>query len=213
ALCPVLQPGRPPRARHERDAGRQEALTGKLRRSGPTYSADGRMILLSACCSSTWAAWPATRLAAKSGVNRSVGTPRYVYTDAEYRSTFGYNAFSSNTVRSAASVIAYQFGSPASSEKSCEIRLRMIARGSYARYSGCPKPYSFSFRSSSPRTSSGVRSAEPNFANSFIAASFAPPCNGPLSAEIPATIAPCRSAPVPATTRAVNVDAFISCSA
>jgi hypothetical protein len=33
-----------------------EALTGKLRRSGPMYSADGRMSLLSARCSSTCAA-------------------------------------------------------------------------------------------------------------------------------------------------------------
>jgi hypothetical protein len=49
---------------------------GNSRGGGPTYSADGRMILLSACCSSTCADQPATRLAANSGVNRSVGTPR-----------------------------------------------------------------------------------------------------------------------------------------
>lgn len=49
---------------------------GNSRRGGPTYSADGRMILLSAYCSSTWADQPATRLAPKTGVNRSVGTPR-----------------------------------------------------------------------------------------------------------------------------------------
>ena len=34
------------------------------------------MILLSACCSSTCADQPTTRLAAKSGVKRSFGTPR-----------------------------------------------------------------------------------------------------------------------------------------
>src|SRR5438552_3476592 len=41
--------------------------TGNERRSGPTYSAEGRMMRLSRCCSSTCAAQPATRLAAKSG--------------------------------------------------------------------------------------------------------------------------------------------------
>ena len=46
-----------------------------------------------------------------------------------------------------------------------------------------------------------------------IAAWLAPPCSGPLRAQIAATIAECMSAFVPATTRAVNVDAFISCSA
>ena len=50
--------------------------TGYSRGSGPTYSAPGRMILLSACCSRTCAAWPATRLHSKSGVKRSVGMPR-----------------------------------------------------------------------------------------------------------------------------------------
>jgi len=49
---------------------------GNSRGGGPTYSADGRMILSSACCSSTCADQPATRLAANSGVNRSVGAPR-----------------------------------------------------------------------------------------------------------------------------------------
>ena len=49
--------------------------------------------------------------------------------------------------------------------------------------------------------------------NIAIAAWLAPPCSGPFSAEIAATIAECMSAFVPATTRAVNVDAFISCSA
>src|SRR5262249_24926971 len=56
---------------------RQRAdATGYSRGSGPTYSAPGRMILLSACCSRTCAAWPATRLHSKSGVKRSVGMPR-----------------------------------------------------------------------------------------------------------------------------------------
>ena len=49
---------------------------GYSRGSGPTYSAPGLMILLSACCSRTCAAWPATRLHSKRGVKRSVGIPR-----------------------------------------------------------------------------------------------------------------------------------------
>ena len=41
----------------------------------------------------------------------------------------------------------------------------------------------------------------------------APPCNGPLIAPIAPEIAAATSAPVEAITRAVNVDAFIPCSA
>ena len=84
ALLPARVPHRcsdgtlPRRSRRGTRYRPQEARTGKLRRSGPMYSADGRMILLSECCSSTCAAWPAILLAAKSGVNRSVGTPRYL---------------------------------------------------------------------------------------------------------------------------------------
>ena len=62
-------------------------------------------------------------------------------------------------------------------------------------------------------TPSATPSTEPNPASISIAAMLAPPCNGPFSAQIAATIAECMSAFVPATTRAVNVDAFISCSA
>ena len=83
--------GRLPDAPHDSTAkphpGRNPLRThvriGKFRRPGPTYSDEGRMILLSACCSSTCADCPTTRLAAKIGLNRSVGIPRYVYTDAE----------------------------------------------------------------------------------------------------------------------------------
>ncbi len=41
----------------------------------------------------------------------------------------------------------------------------------------------------------------------------APPCKGPLSAPTAALSAAATSAPVEATTRAVNVEAFIPCSA
>ena len=41
----------------------------------------------------------------------------------------------------------------------------------------------------------------------------APPWSGPESAPTPADSAAAASAPVEATTRAVNVDAFIPCSA
>src|SRR5205807_9910752 len=44
-------------------------------RVGPVYSARGRISRLLPCCSSTWAAHPATRLIAKIGVNWSVGMP------------------------------------------------------------------------------------------------------------------------------------------
>ncbi|MNC91491.1 hypothetical protein D3C83_77630 [compost metagenome] len=43
--------------------------------------------------------------------------------------------------------------------------------------------------------------------------SAAPPCAGPESAATAAVIAPCRSASVPATTRAANDEAFEPCSA
>ena len=44
-------------------------------------------------------------------------------------------------------------------------------------------------------------------------ASFAPPCSGPLREAIAAVVAEWMSASVEATTRAVNVDAFIVWSA
>ncbi len=40
----------------------------------------------------------------------------------------------------------------------------------------------------------------------------APPCSGPLRAPIALEIAAATSAPVEATTRAVNVEAFMPCS-
>ncbi len=43
--------------------------------------------------------------------------------------------------------------------------------------------------------------------------SAAPPWDGPDSAAIAAVIAACRFASVPATTRAVNAEAFEPCSA
>ncbi len=40
------------------------------------YSLSGRISLLSACCSMTWAVQPAIRLTEKTAVNSSVGMPR-----------------------------------------------------------------------------------------------------------------------------------------
>ena len=60
---------------------------------------------------------------------------------------------------------------------------------------------------------SATFATEPNSSSIAIAATLAPPCSGPFSAQIAATIAECMSAFVPATTRAANVEAFSSCSA
>jgi hypothetical protein len=46
-----------------------------------------------------------------------------------------------------------------------------------------------------------------------ITASLAPPCSGPFSAAIAAVMAPCMSAPVEVTVRAVKVEALKVCSA
>jgi hypothetical protein len=68
-------------------------------------------------------------------------------------------------------------------------------------------------RSRIPRTTataSPVRSAS---AIIGITRAGAPPCNGPLIAPTAPDSAAATSAPVEAITRAVNVDAFIPCSA
>ena len=58
-----------------------------------------------------------------------------------------------------------------------------------------------------------VARVAPIGSSSFITCSLAPPWSGPLSAPIAPVIAECMSDSVEAITRAVNVDAFISCSA
>src|SRR5947208_2734620 len=72
--------------------------------------------------------------------------------------------------------------------------------------------------SRSPRSSAAFTqpSASPVSSTSpsiFSTRDGAPPCNGPLSAPTAAERAAATSAPVEATTRAVNVEAFIPCSA
>ena len=49
--------------------------------------------------------------------------------------------------------------------------------------------------------------------NMRITSALAPPCSGPFSAQMAATIAECRSVSVAAATRAANVDALSSWSA
>src|SRR4051794_2856845 len=58
-----------------------------------------------------------------------------------------------------------------------------------------------------PRTQASIRSGLPISSSPARARSGAPPCRGPENAPIAATTAETRSAPVEATTRAVNVDA------
>ena len=60
----------------------------------------------------------------------------------------------------------------------------------------------------SPRTQSAARSGVPIASSASSARLGAPPCSGPASAPIAAHTASTRSAPVDATTRAVNVDAL-----
>jgi hypothetical protein len=54
------------------------------------------------------------------------------------------------------------------------------------------------------------RSSSPISSSIFITFVFAPPCRGPESAAMAAVTAPYTSASVPATTRAVKVEAFSS---
>ncbi len=87
------------------------------------------------------------------------------------------------------------------------------ARGSSARYTRCPNPISLSPLSkiffTRPRASP-VRSTSSIIGSTRAGA---PPCRGPLIAPIAPDSAAATSAPVEAITRAVNVEAFIPCSA
>ena len=71
----------------------------------------------------------------------------------------------------------------------------------------------FSLRASLPNISRSASSGDVQFSIISIAASFAPPCNGPRSDPIAPVIHECISESVDAHTRAVNVDALNSCSA
>ena len=81
-------------------------------------------------------------------------------------------------------------------------------RGSAVRYTAWPKPMIFSPLSS--RSATQPRAAEGSPISSIIARARlgAPPCRGPERAPMAATIEPAMSAPVLATTRAVNVEAL-----
>ena len=62
-------------ASRSREARRAQAAGTAFGGSMPTYRAWGRMILLSAACSSTWADQPTMRLVVKVAVNISWGMP------------------------------------------------------------------------------------------------------------------------------------------
>ena len=80
---------------------------------------------------------------------------------------------------------------PAFSPSDFEKRRRCVARGSSVRYTRWPKPEIFSLRASLPRTNSSARSGPaslPMSSSIFITSALAPPCSGPLSVPIAATI-------------------------
>ena len=81
-------------------------------------------------------------------------------------------------------------------------------RGSGARYTAWPKPMIRRPAATSPRTQSGARSGVPIASSASRARLGAPPCSGPASAPIAEHTASATSAPVEATTRAVNVEAL-----
>ena len=71
----------------------------------------------------------------------------------------------------------------------------------------------FSFFSKRPKTPCFASSLEENFSIISMAASFAPPCKGPLKVPIPAVMQECKSERVDAQVLAAKVEALKPCSA
>ena len=71
----------------------------------------------------------------------------------------------------------------------------------------------FSFFAKSSKTPFFASSLEENFSIISIAASFAPPCRGPLNVPMPAVIQECKSDKVEAHVLEAKVEALKPCSA
>ncbi len=177
--------------------------------------AAGRTSLPSRFCSRMCAHQPAVRPHVNIAGIILAGTPAKSRMTAAQNSTLVSMARSGRRSRSSASAACSS--AAATSKRGASSRLAVArstrARGSSARYTRWPKPISLSPRSRMPLTTAR---ASPVFSTSSIIGSTragAPPCSGPLIAPTAPDSAAATSAPVEAITRAVNVDAFIPCSA
>ncbi len=181
----------------------------------PRIRALGRMSTPSRFCSSTCADQPAVREHANIAGARSGGTWATSSTIADQNSTFGHEwsgmLLRDRLVRDALELLGDL------DARRAEL-LRRPLQQPRARVLGAVHAMPEAHDPLVPRPSASLThfSASPISATASSIGSTragAPPCSGPESAPTAADSAAPQSAPVDATVRAVNVDAFMPCSA
>ena len=185
--------------------------------SGPMYSARGRISRLFAYCSSTCAVQPETRLTAKIGVKSSMRNAervigrRRVEVDVRVQLLLGLDQrfdplrhLEPDRLPGALpEILATSAAGASRADPRCGTRDGRSRESS---------PCAPAWRGRPLRLCPARRSA-PISSSMRITSAFAPPCSGPFSVPIAATIAEWMSVSVAAATRAANVDAFSSWSA
>ena len=169
------------------------------------------MSLPTAACSTTWLVQPIVRLTANVGVNIDARQAGRRHHDAGVELDVARQRAVGLQLGERHEDLRLESRSPGRRGRRRVARPPRAAapdRGSGARYTACPNPMIRRPALTSWRTQSGARSGVPIASRASSARLGAPPWSGPASAPIAAHTASATSAPVEATTRAVNVDAL-----